>query len=205
MMWFYRILFFLVGLVFLSLGISLTIKSGLGSGAWDALNVGLSETVAFTPGTWVVLVGIVLILFNAYLTRRRPDFGAVITLLLTGVFIDFWLLFVFRNLAVTELASMALVFLCGLLLLSIGIAVYIQGKLPLSPIDNLMMSLRERFGFSLMIAKTIGETTALILAFFFSGPIGIGTVIVTFAVGPLLQLFAPHAEKLFNKLAGSAR
>ncbi|WP_069187961.1 hypothetical protein [Bacillus sp. FJAT-27251] len=205
MMWFYRILFFLVGLALLSLGISLTIKSGLGSGAWDALNVGLSETVAFTPGTWVVLVGIFLIIFNAYLGKRRPDFGAIITLFLTGVFIDFWLLIAFKNLTAVDLSSKGVIFLLGLLIMSIGIPIYIQGKLPLSPIDSLMMALRERFGFSLMVAKTIGETTALILAFFFNGPIGIGTVIVTFAVGPILQLFAPYAQRLFEKLAASPR
>ena len=205
MNWFYRIVFFLLGLVFLSLGISLTIKSGFGSGAWDALNVGLSETIGFTPGTWVVLVGILLILLNAFLLKSRPDFGAIITLLLTGVFIDFWLLQIFAELELAGVFASAGVFLGGVLGMGLGIATYIQAKLPLSPIDNLMMAIHKRFGFNLMISKTIGELTALTLAFIFGGPIGIGTLIVTFAVGPLIQFISPHIEGLMNRLTVAVR
>jgi uncharacterized membrane protein YczE len=205
MVLFYRILFFLVGQFILSLGISLTIESGLGSGAWDALNVGLSETVGLTTGTWVVLVGVILIMTNALMVKRRPDIGAIITLFITGVFIDFWLLQVFDQLSVTDLIHQLLVFSGGLLTISIGLAIYIQAKFSLSPIDSLMMAIRERFGLNLMAAKTAGEVIALILALMFNGPIGIGTIIVTFAIGPLIQVFFPHFESLLNKLKANAR
>ncbi|MBY0098307.1 YczE/YyaS/YitT family protein [Mesobacillus maritimus] len=199
MKFFYRILFFLIGLLALSLGISLAIVSGLGSGAWDALNVGLADTIGFTPGTWVILVGIFLIILNAFLLQTRPDIGAVITLFITGVFIDFWLLQIFNDLVLNEFLSKILYLLAGLLSMGIGISIYMQAKFSLSPIDNLMLALRKRFGFSFMVAKTVGEIIALILAFLFGGPIGIGTILVTFAVGPLIQLFSPHFDKLFKR------
>jgi uncharacterized protein len=202
---FYRILFFLIGLLILSFGISLTIKSGLGSGAWDALNVGLSETIGFTPGTWVVLVGILLIILNSFLLKSRPDFGAIITLLLTGVFIDFWLLQIFEQFVLNEIYLKLLVLIGGVLSIGVGISIYIQARLPLSPIDNLMMAIQARFGVNLMKAKTIGELTALILAFFFSGPIGVGTLMVTFSVGPLIQLFSPTFEQLLNRIVVQIR
>ncbi|MGM0902204.1 MAG: YczE/YyaS/YitT family protein [Bacillota bacterium] len=202
---FYRILFFLIGLLSLSFGISLAIVSGLGSGAWDALNVGLSETIGFTPGTWVILVGIFLIILNAFLLQTRPDIGAVITLFITGVFIDFWLLQIFDDLVLNEFLSKMIILLAGLLAMGIGISIYMQAKFPLSPIDNLMLALRKRFGFSFMVAKTVGEITALILAFIFGGPIGIGTLLVTFAVGPLIQLFSPRFDGLFSRLTAVQR
>jgi uncharacterized protein len=196
----YRILFFIVGLLILSFGISLTVKSGLGSGAWDALNVGLSETIGLTPGTWVVIVGILLIILNAFLLKKRPDVGAIITVLITGIFIDFWLLQVFGELVVDAIVNQAIVFLIGVVAMGLGISIYIQAKLPLSPIDNLMMALRARLGLDFMKAKTLGEVVALVLAFIFRGPIGVGTLIVTFTVGPLIQLFSPFFEKLLNRL-----
>lgn len=202
---FYRIIFFIAGLIFLSFGISLTIKSGLGSGAWDALNVGLSETIGFTPGTWVIIVGIFLIIFNAFLLKKQPDIGAIITLFLTGLFIDFWLLQIFDQFVLGEFVSQLLVFMGGVFSMGLGISIYMQARFPLSPIDNLMIALRERFGLNLMKAKTIGEVTALILAFCFSGPIGIGTFIVTFTVGPLIQLLSPQFEKLFYLLSVQVR
>jgi len=202
---FYRILFFIIGLTILSFGVSMTIKAGLGTGAWDALNVGLSETVGLTPGSWVVIVGIVLIFVNAALVKRRPDIAAVITLLITGVLIDFWILRVFEDLVVIGYMKQLVVFLLGMVTLSMGLAIYLQPKFPLIPIDNFMMALRERFGLNLMVAKTLGELVALSAAFIFKGPIGIGTLIVTFAIGPLIQFFFPFFEKLLNKLVASTR
>ncbi|CAM3886554.1 YczE/YyaS/YitT family protein [Mesobacillus thioparans] len=201
----YRTLFFIIGLTILSFGISMTIKANLGTGAWDALNVGLSKTVGLTPGSWVVIVGIIMIFLNASLVKRRPDFAAIITLLITGVLIDFWLLRVFDTMIVTGYVKQVGVFLLGMVALSFGLAVYLQPRFPLIPIDNFMMALRERFNLNLMAAKTLGEVIALSAAFIFKGPIGIGTLIVTFAIGPLIQLFYPSCEKLYNKLLTSAR
>ncbi len=201
----YRTLFFIIGLTILSFGISMTIKANLGTGAWDALNVGLSKTVGLTPGSWVVIVGIIMIFLNASLVKRRPDFAAIITLLITGVLIDFWLLRVFDTMVVTGYVKQFGVFLLGMVALSFGLAVYLQPRFPLIPIDNFMMALRERFNLNLMAAKTLGEVIALSAAFIFKGPIGIGTLIVTFAIGPLIQLFYPSCERLYNKLLTSAR
>ena len=44
--------FYLVGLTFLSLGISLIILAELGAGACDAMNVGLNELFGLSVGTW---------------------------------------------------------------------------------------------------------------------------------------------------------
>lgn len=51
-----------------------------------------------------------------------------------------------------------------------------------------------------MVAKTIGEIVALIPALLLKGPIGVGTIIIIFAVGPFIQLFFPFFEKLMQKL-----
>ncbi|WP_223702593.1 YczE/YyaS/YitT family protein [Sutcliffiella deserti] len=195
-----RILFYLLGLFILSLGVSLTIKSNLGAGAWDALNVGLSQTIGLTVGSWVFIVGIILIAFNAVLGKRKPDYLAVITIFLVGTFIDFWLIFVMNAWVPVDLGIRFVTLLIGIMTLSLGISTYLPSKLPLVPIDNLMVAIQERFKVSLMTAKTIGEITALIFAFIFKGPIGIGTLIITFGIGPLIQVFYPKVEKFYKRL-----
>ncbi|WP_181213453.1 YczE/YyaS/YitT family protein [Mesobacillus zeae] len=202
MVLFYRILFFITGITVLGLGISLSIKSGLGSGAWDALNVGLANTIGLTPGTWVVIVGILLIIINSFLLKKRPEITAIITLFLIGAVIDFWLMKALLNLAPQTWTDKILVLLAGILTMGIGLSIYIPAKFPLSPIDNLMIALRERLGVSLMTAKTIGEIIAFSAAWLLNGPIGIGTVIVTFSIGPLIQVFFPYTEKLLKSLTG---
>ncbi|WP_335870986.1 YczE/YyaS/YitT family protein [Bacillus sp. 2205SS5-2] len=196
----YKILFYLVGLFIISFGVTLTIKADLGAGAWDALNVGLSTTIGLTVGTWVIIVGSILIFLNAYLLKERPDFLAFITVLLVGFFIDFWLIFALSEWTPDNLAYRVVLLLLGLGILSFGIATYLQANYPLIPIDNFMMALRARFKLNLSVAKTVGELTALILALLFQGPIGIGTLIITFGIGPSIQFFFPKMEMALKKL-----
>jgi uncharacterized membrane protein YczE len=195
-----RVLFYLIGLFILSFGVSLTIKSNLGAGAWDALNVGLSQTIGLTVGSWVFIVGIILIIVNAFLGKKRPDYLAVITIFLVGTFIDFVLLFMLEAWLPVDMVVRFITLLGGVVALSFGIAIYLQAKFPLVPIDNLMVSLQERFNIKLMTAKTLGEILALIFAFIFKGPIGIGTLIITFGIGPLIQVFFPSVERVYKKL-----
>ncbi len=194
---------FILGLFILSFGISLTILSRLGAGAWDALNVGLSNLTRtaiagwtiFTVGHWVIVVGIILIFINAILLKKKPEFIAMITVFIIGYFIDFWLIIVFPNFYPATFIWQLIVLLIGVVLMGFGIATYLQAKFAIIPIDRLMMAIQFRLKVSLMVGKTIAEVTALIFAFIFGGPIGIGTVIVTFSIGPLIQVFFPHLEK----------
>lgn len=185
---------FVLGLFILSLGISFTIISRLGAGAWDALSVGLSLLSGFTVGTWVILIGVILIFVNAILLKTRPEFIALITVLILGYFIDFWLLFIFPNFVPGTIALRIVLLLSGVFLMGFGIAAYLQGKFAIIPIDRFMIAIQTRLNVSLMVGKTIGEIIALVFAFIFGGPIGVGTIVVTLSIGPMIQAFFPYLE-----------
>lgn len=186
---------YVIGLFILSLGISFTIKSGLGAGAWDALAVGLSGMTGFTVGTWVILIGVILIFVNAILGKSKPQYISIITVLITGYFIDFWLIIVLPNFSVATLLFQFTVLLSGVVLMGIGIATYLQGRFAVIPIDGFMLAIQKRLKVNLMISKTIGEIVALILAFIVGGPIGIGTITVTLFIGPMIQTLFPYLER----------
>jgi uncharacterized protein len=195
-----RLLFWLLGIIILSLGASLTIKANMGVGAWDALNVGLSRIYGFTVGSFVIIIGIILLFVNAVLLKSRPDYMAVFTFFIIGSLIDFWMLIVFRNFEPNEFTLKLVTLVVGLLIIGLGVAMYLQPKFPLNPIDNFMMGVSKRLGVSLVVAKTIGELIALVLALIVKGPIGYGTIIVTIGIGPSIQLFVPFIEKVATRL-----
>lgn len=47
-----KYMYYGIGILILSLGISLTIQSGLGTSPFDALLVGLSKKIGLTVGSW---------------------------------------------------------------------------------------------------------------------------------------------------------
>ncbi|RHW41564.1 membrane protein [Neobacillus notoginsengisoli] len=201
---FYRFLFFFIGLMILTFGVCMTIVADFGAGAWDALNVGLSETIGLSIGRWVMIVGAILIVVNSFLHQSKPELLAIGIIFATGMLIDLWMFLILGGYEPAGLTDKLTMFIAGIVVIGIGAAIYLQAKFPLIPIDNLMMGLKKRLNVSLMVAKTIGELIALVLALIFSGPIGIGTLIITFAIGPVIQIFFPLFEKLLNRLLASA-
>ncbi|WP_045524405.1 YczE/YyaS/YitT family protein [Neobacillus niacini] len=197
---FYRFIFFIAGLSIMTFGICLTIKAELGAGAWDALNVALTDSVGLTIGTWIIIDGAVLVAVNSLLVKRRPEILSILTIILIGSLVDLWMFFVFDPLEVNGLLFKVVTLVLGIFIIGLGAAIYLQAKFPLNPIDSFMMAIIERFRVNLMMAKTIGELIALVPALILQGPIGIGTIIITFTIGPFVQLCFPYFEKLMNRL-----
>ncbi|SDM70296.1 YczE/YyaS/YitT family protein [Sediminibacillus halophilus] len=195
-----RWIFFLAGLIVLSFGISLTITADLGVGAWDAVNVGLSNVTDLTVGNWVMIIGIVLIGVNALLTRERPDFFAIVTILVIGMMIDFWLLIVMEAWNLDGLAIQSITLVGGILVLAFGVSLYLQPKLSLNPVDGLMVAIQKRWKLPLLAAKTITEGLALVAALLIGGPVGIGTIVILLLIGPAIQFFEPQAKRLLTAL-----
>ncbi|MHC0036213.1 YczE/YyaS/YitT family protein [Pseudoneobacillus sp. C159] len=191
-----RLVFWLIGIVILSLGASLTIKANMGVGAWDALNVGLSKMTGLTVGSFVIIMGLILLFVNALLLKTRPDYLAVFTFFIIGTLIDFWLLVMLVDFNPSTSIFKFTTLVIGLLVIGIGVAMYLQPKFPINPLDNFMVGISQRLGVSFVVAKTIGEVIALVFALIVGGPIGFGTLIVTLGIGPCIQLFVPFSEKV---------
>lgn len=196
----YRVLFFIAGLSIMTFGVCLTIRAELGVGAWDALNVVLTELVGLTIGTWIIIDGAVLIVVNSLLVKRRPEILSILTIILIGSLVDLWMFIVFDSLEFNGIVVKVVTLVLGIFIIGLGAAIYLQAKFPSSPIDSFMMAIKERFRVNLMMAKTIGELVALVPALILQGPIGIGTIIITFTIGPFVQLCFPFFEKLMNRL-----
>ena len=196
---FYRSLLYVGGLFILAFGATLTIKANLGAGPWDALNVGLSHLVGLTIGSWIVIVGIILIFVNAALARQKPNLLSLATVFILGYFVDFWMAQLVNQLHYFMFMSQLLLLLTGLVIIGLGIAVYLQSEFPLNPVDHFMVTIQERFGVNLMTAKLIGEILALLFAFLVNGPIGLGTLIIAVGIGPAIQFFHPYCSRLTGK------
>ena len=193
-------LFYTIGLILLSFGISKMILANLGAGPWDALYVALAEKVGLTVGTWILIIGLLLIFLNAYLLKKTPDFFAVITIFIIGFFIDFWLLFIFVDLPSIHLTAQIVMLIGGIFIIAVGVALYLQVDFAPNPIDKLMMAVHYRTGLSLSRSKTVLEVAVLIIALIIGGPIGIGTVIIAFGIGPLIQLFYRPVAKFKSRI-----
>ena len=195
-----RVIFYLVGLCFIALGGASVKTSHIGAGAWDAAVFGMASSIGLTPGTWIIIVGFILMLINAYLSKEKIDFLAFLTTFTIGFLIDGWLFLVFNQLHPENLTQQILFFVFGFISIIIGAGVYLQAEFAPSPVDNFMLAIKKRFKLELSRSRLICEMVGLTLALIFSGPISVGTFIFLFGMGPCVQFSHKKMNKFYKRL-----
>ncbi|MCW2776336.1 MAG: hypothetical protein JWN17_61 [Frankiales bacterium] len=176
----------LVGLLLYGASLALLVRAGLGTSPWDVLHQGLSRTVGLSIGTWVVLLGAVLLLVWVPL-RQRPGIGTVLNVLLVGTALD-------ATLALLPAPSgwtpRVLLLLAGVGLNAVASATYIGAGLGPGPRDGLFLGVAA-LGLPVRRVRTAIEVTVLLVGIALGGTAGPGTLLYALAIGPLVQPLLP--------------
>ena len=191
-----RLILFLLAQILMTFGIALYLRAEIGVGPWDVLHNNLFEFYALSFGTWVFIVGIITILISQIFYKNIRNLLAIITGLIQGQFIDFWLDYVL-NFELSALAIRIPIFLFSLVLLGSGISLLVHTKYPPTPPDILMLSIKQKFQLNYLKAKTLTELSAFLVAIIIgiinSNPfnnIGIGTLFTILFIGSIVEVSA---------------
>lgn len=194
-----RIAIYLGGLAITALGIALIILTLVGAGPWDAVAVGLTNHFGFTVGMWSIVAQTMVILLTGWIERKSPSWGSFVTIVIRSWMLDAWIYIGLKDVDFTsswEIQWLSL--FMGVILAGIGMGIYLEADFPRSPIDGLMMALHHRFGWTLTVSRTFIEFCAAFLGFFLGGPIGLGTIVVVFLLGKVIQVSNRVTKKVLN-------
>lgn len=195
----FKVIFYLVGLCIMGLGIALNAISNFGAGPWDAVNIGLSYHINLSVGTCMNLVAIFNLIIGGILNKEFPKITPLITSIVLGIFIDLGFL-IFQNISANTSSMEFILFLISLPIISTGISIYLVSNLPNTPLDYFMLAIKSKFNLSLMTGKIVSESSGLVIALLLGGPIGLGSLIIVFAIGPMMQVLHKYTTTMFNKL-----
>lgn len=186
-----KYVFYVLGIMILTFGISVTIQSDLGTSPFDALIVGLSVHAGLTVGSWEIIIAFLLICCNSMLKRQRPEFSGMMTAFITGIGIDMWLFFLHRVITPELWYGKAGCFAIGLVVIGIGTATYLHTNFAPIPVDRLTLIVRDLTGRSIFFSRTVIYFIFFILAVMLKGPVGIGTLLTVCLGGIILHFFMP--------------
>ncbi len=192
-----RWIFFFVGLMILGLGVALTVKGQrFGVGSWDVLHIGLFKQIGLSIGLWSIIMGIIVITIASIGLREFPRIGTFANMVFIGIFIDLfnWLIPDSNTLLIQFLA-----FIMGVVMIAVGSGVYISANLGAGPRDSFMLLIVKKTRLSIAASRTLMEVVVAILGFLLGGPLGVGTVLIAFAVGPIIQITMKYSEMLLNQ------
>ncbi|ARW05594.1 YczE/YyaS/YitT family protein [Bacillus atrophaeus] len=192
--------FYVLGILILTLGISFTIQSDLGTSPFDAVVVGLSKSVGLTVGSWEIIIAFILICCNSFLKRQRPEILGLLTAFITGIGIDMWL-FLLHNLLTPDLwYSKVICFGIGLVVIGLGTATYLHTNFAPIPVDRLTLIIKDLTRTNIFFSRTFIYLVFLIAAIILNGPIGVGTLLTVCLGGLILNSFMPFTEKILDRL-----
>ena len=176
-----------VGLATFATGVYLTIQANIGVAPWDCFFLGIEGAFGIKYGNVAVMTSLVVICIDL-LMKEKIGLGTLIDAVFTGKVVDFldWLDIVPPQ----ESVVMGVVLMiAGLFLNGLGQFIYMRVALCCGPRDSLLVGLSKR-----MSRVPIGVVGVMILAvvlflgWMLGGPIGIGTLIGAFLMGPIMQL-----------------
>jgi uncharacterized membrane protein YczE len=173
-----------IGFAIYGLAIALIIQAELGTGPWAVLAVALADLTGTTPGTMLVLTGLV-VLVGAVTLREQIGWGTVGNILFIGPWLDLFLTIIpsLEGNLVLQTAGL----LISILLTGIATAVYIGVNAGAGPRDSLMLAVSRVSGRSILLSRAVIEVLVVLLGWILDGPVGIGTLLFALLIGPAVQ------------------
>lgn len=178
----------LAGLLLFGVGLWLGLVAELGVGPWDVLTGGLAEQLGASFGRTAIGVSVAVLLV-AMAAGVRPGLGTLLNVVVIGVTIDVLL----ASPLLADLGDGPVLLRLGAVLLGIatvaaGSALYLGAHLGPGPRDGLMVAISARTGWPVGAARAALECAVLVLGVLLGGPVGVGTVLFAFGIGPAVQV-----------------
>lgn len=191
-----RMTVYFTGLMITAFGIALIVHAEAGAGSWDAVAVGLKLHFGLTIGMWSIIAQGCVVIITAIIERARFQVESIFAIILRSWFLDFWYYIVLADIPFTvSPAAQWLTFVLGVCSAGVGIGIYVEARLPKTPLDSLMVAIHNVFGWSFSSARILIEITGVAIGFFLGGPVGVGTVMIALTLGRIIAFVNQRVKK----------
>lgn len=191
-----HLVLYLIGVGIMPAGAVLTINAHLGAGGYDALNFVLADLLHIRTSLAIYSTAFIILITAALIRKSYPRVETFISSFFLGISTDFWKT-VLSGFEGKDFMTGLLLLVTGIIIIAVAVASYMISIFPTNPSDDLILALKER-GCKIGIAKMSFDIICVVLAFLLGGEIGIGTIIVTLCLGPVIDFFHKYLTKLIK-------
>lgn len=201
---FRKVIIYCLGLLFLAVGVTFSIKSRLGISPVNSIPYIVSLITGIEQGHVIIVVFAVFILIQIALLRRNFKARNLLQIIFSTVFGYFVTFsnFIFSFTPPDHYVIRLLLLVVSMILISIGIILYLRANILPMPPEGFMLAIQVITGKEFHKVKTVVDTclvlTATALALIFLGGfVGVreGTIIAAVFIGKIMGII----EKIFKK------
>ena len=191
-----HLILYFIGVGVMPAGVVLTINAHMGAGGYDALNFVLADILGIKTSYAIYGTAFFILLMAALFRKSYPRIETFISSFFMGIFTDLWKR-LFDNIQGTTFTYALILMILGIIIIAFSVACYMISIFPTNPSDDFIVALNER-GIKIGIAKISFDVICVILAFILGGEIGVGTIIITIFLGPVIDIFHGFLKKILK-------
>lgn len=196
---------YVIGLLFISMGVALSFRHGFGASSADNLTYILSIVFNMTLGTSTFLISTLIIILLIVSFKNWKFLFLFVQVIILSPMIDFWDLIVFANLFPVGFERV-MILIASLLSLPLGCAFLIKSTYPAGVYDELMFFTAHFTKFKLTVSRMLNELLLVLLALIISlstkngyGSVSIGTLAYVFSIGHLIKFYLSTWELITKR------
>lgn len=190
-----RYLFLMMGNMIIALGIAFFLRADLGIDPFTSMNIGISQflDINFSVVQWIQ--GIFILSIIIFIDRKKIFVGTVVNMFLVAPLIQFFSGMIESiTLPTGNLIISIVIAIIGCIILSIGAGMYLGSDLGMAPYDLIAIIISEKKPISFKWMRIITDGICVVIAGLTGGPIGIGTIMAVFGMGPMIAYTKKRAE-----------
>ena len=176
------------------LGEGLLIVSYTGASPYSVLAQGISLYVDFSIGAITLFISVGVLLFWIPL-NQKPGIGTILNALIIALMIDVCIKFVPTP---ENYISQLILAVTAVLSVGLGGGIYLVANLGAGPRDGLMVGLQKKTNLPIAAVRATLEITVVTIGWYLGGPVGAGTFLFAFGIGPAVALGLFIVRKTFN-------
>ena len=183
-----RMAIMFMSILLMGFAVSVFLYSGMGVDPFTALNMSISAKLGISFGFLQMCVNGVVLVLVALTANRLINVGTIVNMVGVGYVCEFFTsiynqLLPQENPFAVRLVLMAL----GVFLLSLSASLYFNCNVGVSPYDALGFVMEEKTKLKYRWCRVVTDLICTGVAFLLGGPIGIGTVVTAFFMGPVIS------------------
>ncbi len=182
-----RTTFMFLSIFLMGFAVSVFSYSGMGVDPFTALNMSISEKLGVSFGLFQMCMNGIILVAVAFTSKKLINLGTIVNMVGVGYVCEFFTE-TYEQFLPTELSfATQLVFMTlGVFLLSLSASLYFNCNLGVSPYDALGFVMEDSIKLKYKWSRVITDLVCTAVAFALGGPIGIGTVVTAFFMGPVI-------------------
>ena len=189
-----KIVLSLSGGALIGIGAGTILYAGIGGDTVTVFQDGLHALFNISYGQASRIYNVVFVVLALIFARKYSGIGTVLSALVIGYAIDIsnslWLLTMFK----TGFISGLIIFMTGLVIYALGIALLIRCDAGMNCLDALLYRLMDVTSLKYKYLRIAADVILTVSGCLMGGVFGVGTVIAVFLTGPLVELFTGNGQ-----------